>query len=279
MVSFESLAARRSDPSGSESRLIPLLLRPTDLPDWIRGLIPIDWTDSASHQREWRKLLKVLGAKKRTAAPPAVTHSDAVHVEPRFTQDLGIGIISVRELISRDGAGMGFELLIANSSRNPILITSIELSGWRKVESYGSNYMLNRVVYSVDLFSKLDASHEGAYSTKLHAETYEDDPNWAATSEGTFKFEHDTKKHHKLWEYALSVPTTVQVSPAERISLKVLLKRSTRKIIEEVTEGYSDGEHSSNITQDYSLSLRLEDGSQIRTPTDIGFLKLLANWE
>ena len=62
MVAFESLMARRLDPSGIEPRLIPLVLRSSELPEWLRGLISIDWTDPSYHAREWRKLLKALGA-------------------------------------------------------------------------------------------------------------------------------------------------------------------------------------------------------------------------
>jgi hypothetical protein len=39
IVAFESLMARRRDPAGGESRLIPLLLRATELPEWMRGLV------------------------------------------------------------------------------------------------------------------------------------------------------------------------------------------------------------------------------------------------
>ena len=76
MVSLESLAARRSDPAGVESALIPLLARPAELPEWIRGLIPVDWTDTEYREREWRKLLKVLGASVLTAdAPSSINRS------------------------------------------------------------------------------------------------------------------------------------------------------------------------------------------------------------
>src|SRR5687768_18448036 len=37
MVQFENLMLRRSDPSGTESRLIPLILRPTTLPERLRS--------------------------------------------------------------------------------------------------------------------------------------------------------------------------------------------------------------------------------------------------
>lgn len=83
MVSFESLAARRKNPSGTDSRLIPFLLRPTNMPDWIRGLIPIDWTDNRGRPREWAKLLKLLEASKGSTAPPGVSESVANQREPK----------------------------------------------------------------------------------------------------------------------------------------------------------------------------------------------------
>jgi len=70
MVQFESLMLRRSDPSGMESRLIPLILRPANLPERLRGLIAIDWTNPENHQREWKKLLRVLNAKHINAPAP-----------------------------------------------------------------------------------------------------------------------------------------------------------------------------------------------------------------
>lgn len=71
LAGFESMMARRLDPSGNESRLIPLILRKTDLPEWLRGLVATDWTNAQNHQREWRKLLRSLGAKDLTSAPPS----------------------------------------------------------------------------------------------------------------------------------------------------------------------------------------------------------------
>ena len=70
LVNFESLAARRRDPGGENSLLIPLILRETELPEWIRGLIPITWTNPADHPREWRKLLQTLEAPNLDAEPP-----------------------------------------------------------------------------------------------------------------------------------------------------------------------------------------------------------------
>jgi tetratricopeptide (TPR) repeat protein len=70
MVEFESLSARRRDPGGRNSSLIPLILREAEIPERIRGLIPIDWTQAENHEREWQKLLKVLKAINPDAPCP-----------------------------------------------------------------------------------------------------------------------------------------------------------------------------------------------------------------
>jgi hypothetical protein len=83
MVGFESLMTRRSDPSGTESHLIPFVLRKCVMPDWLRGLIPIDWTNPVHHSREWRKLLKVLGAPRpRAKAPPPIADTNKARETP-----------------------------------------------------------------------------------------------------------------------------------------------------------------------------------------------------
>ena len=50
------------------------MLRSSELPEWLRGLISIDWTDPNYHIREWRKLLKVLGAPNE-GPPPSTAGS------------------------------------------------------------------------------------------------------------------------------------------------------------------------------------------------------------
>jgi hypothetical protein len=70
MVGFESLMFRRSDPSGMESRMIPLILRRTEMPDRFAGLIPVDWTEAGAHGREWTRLLEVLEAPRRDVLGP-----------------------------------------------------------------------------------------------------------------------------------------------------------------------------------------------------------------
>src|SRR5262249_37493496 len=81
MVGFESLMARRNDPSGTKSKLIPLIFRKVELPDWLRGLIPTDWTEPKNHSREWRKLLQVLAAPNQNAPEPSAI-PESVEPEP-----------------------------------------------------------------------------------------------------------------------------------------------------------------------------------------------------
>jgi hypothetical protein len=69
-VWFESLQARRRDPQGRHSTLVPLLLRTTDIPGEFHGLIPIDWTDPARRATEWARLLAVLRAPPPDGQPP-----------------------------------------------------------------------------------------------------------------------------------------------------------------------------------------------------------------
>ena len=68
MVAFESLMARRLDPSGSEPVLIPLVLRSSELPEWLRGLIPIDWTDPNLSRQRMAKAFE--GARRFCEGPP-----------------------------------------------------------------------------------------------------------------------------------------------------------------------------------------------------------------
>jgi TIR domain len=77
MAEFEALSARRRDPAGRYSSLIPLVVREARMPDRIGGLIPVDWMRPASRAREWRKLLRVLNAPNPQASPPPGIEADS----------------------------------------------------------------------------------------------------------------------------------------------------------------------------------------------------------
>ena len=70
LVRLESLLARRLDPTGQRSFLIPLIVRETELSAWISGLIRITLTDPKYDARQWRRLLEVLRAPDLTVPPP-----------------------------------------------------------------------------------------------------------------------------------------------------------------------------------------------------------------
>lgn len=78
MVAFESQAARRLDPSGLSSRLIPLTLREVPrAPEWIRGLVSVDWYRPVDRPREWARLLRLLNAPNPDAPAPVAPDSRA----------------------------------------------------------------------------------------------------------------------------------------------------------------------------------------------------------
>lgn len=83
MVSFESLSARLRDPAGRHSSLIPLVVRKTEVPAWMRGLIRITWTDPGDYAREWKRLLLALGAANLN-----VRHPDSLPAGPHNSPDV-----------------------------------------------------------------------------------------------------------------------------------------------------------------------------------------------
>jgi hypothetical protein len=112
MVGFEALIARRTDPSGLDSRLIPLLLRNAQLPEWIRGLVPVDWTNARTQAREWRKLLKVLGAPNIDTPPPRPLSevgkdSDSVASSPRLSEGTRIQDGVAHLVLTNEGQFVG----------------------------------------------------------------------------------------------------------------------------------------------------------------------------
>jgi hypothetical protein len=106
-VWFESLQARRRDPQGRHSALVPLLLRYAEIPGEFYGLIPIDWTDPARRATEWAKLLAVLGAPGRNVLPPTgcsatmQSQATAAPVDPSAARRRVLGDLSAR-LTTRD---------------------------------------------------------------------------------------------------------------------------------------------------------------------------------
>jgi hypothetical protein len=114
---FESLSARRHDPGGRNSFLIPLIFRETDIPERIRGLISIVWTNPKDHLREWKKLLRVLGATNLNAPLP----SDG----PKVTNDAKkrLGPPRLKEVIGGIVGSGAFALFIG------LVVSALQVAG------------------------------------------------------------------------------------------------------------------------------------------------------
>lgn len=131
MAAFEWLMLRRFDPTGRDSRLIPIILRETKLPEEIRGLVPVDWTHSANHAQEWTRLLDVLGAKNREGPKPAQLETDGESSPP-------IRIVTPRPRIPTVRL-----VVIAAIAMTAILA----VVGYRNCGSSGSRTVEGRVYY------------------------------------------------------------------------------------------------------------------------------------
>ena len=179
MVSFEALAARRDDPSGRESKLVPLILRKTAVPDWMRGLIPLDWTEPERHSREWSKLLKLLEAPYQDVSPPGPLHRLSEGKQPHTDLE----VISVHPMVAANGKGLGYRLILVNRGSATAFICGADVHGWRKTETHGSDRMLRRLVFAVDLSCSPTAHSEVETLSTIRGETYDDAPEWASVSE------------------------------------------------------------------------------------------------
>lgn len=281
MVGFESLMVRRSDPSGITSRLIPFILRPATLPDWLRGLIPIDWTSPAGCSREWRKLLKVLGASTLSTPLPAPLTTDSVELmqADQLDQEGPITIVDVLKLSPKSGQGIGYEVVVRNDSHDATFVNATEFSGVMRVAYRGSDYAMNRVVFEVELASAVEQS--SPESMKFRGLTYDQSsPDWAVVSDGTFEYEMNTGQGSKRWEYFFSTATNVRVPAHDQVGVRLLFKKQDRRKVQSESEGSLRGSCSFGVIEsDHKVILRFESGRTLSLPIEEDFLKFIANWE
>lgn len=283
MAAFESLMLRRSDPSGKESRLIPLIIRETSLPEWIRGLIPITWTRPKYHLREWRKLLKVLEAKNLDAAAPIgiqqISEDDAPGEKLSEFSVPQVSIVSVSKLSPRAGDGLGYDVLLKNDSFEEMFVNSTEISGVVAMRFRGITAAVLRVIYEVQLDSSVADSISSDGFTPLKGNVYDSSSlEWGTHCQGVLRHEADTSLGLKLWKYSLSIPTMVRLPPKDRVFLRVLYKRGTRSIIEQ-KGGYPPASTTMGISHsEHNLAVKLESSETLTAIIDDEFLKLIANW-
>jgi tetratricopeptide (TPR) repeat protein len=144
MVGFESQMLRRLDPSGQTSHLIPLIVRNTKIPERIRGLVPIDWTNPATHALEWMKLLKALNAQNLDAPVPGPIGQAPVSKHDPSRQ-------SAPEIVLNSGAPPAHasspaeDVVFQQFSTPTSQDSSSTKRGWRKTNDTGIKISISRM--------------------------------------------------------------------------------------------------------------------------------------
>lgn len=282
MVLFEGLMARRSDPGGTESRLIPFVLHSIDkLPEWIRGLIPVDWTNPEHHRREWRKALKALDAPNVDApAPAAVAFSkNAARKKSKKGSLSQITISAVSTMVPRVGDGVGFQVVFLNHTFDDMFVKEALIHGERRIDIRGFSAQTYRVTYEIVLDTSIAEAENGKGVIK--GTVYDEaDSDWGIQCQGTFSYTMSTAEGRQSWEYAFSVPAALRIPARDRAVLRLLFKRLHRKKTEEIDVGSTPAYSSFGLTRDeHKLDVRLESGESLSVDIGHQFIALVANWQ
>jgi hypothetical protein len=269
LAHFESLMARRIDPGGRTSHLIPLILRPVTIPEWLRGLVPIDWTNPREYTREWKKLLKITNALQ--SSPPPGMH---VHVDHERALEVP-QVRAFRTVLSRDGKGFGIDAIIENRSQIEILAQRISLSGDVALTHFGASAVRNWLKYEIEVGTDI----ESGAATKLRGLSFEDTGEWGALVTGTTEFEEDTVKHLKAWRALLEIPAIFRLLPSERLGLQLRCRKHNRRLVAEQHWGEFIGSYTGHyIRRQLELRVILENGQVITHPLDEEFMRFVFNW-
>lgn len=276
MVGFESLFARRRDPRGEESTLIPLLLRPTRLPEWLRGLIPVDWTelDRRIREREWEKLLRVLGGTPKPGWVPNHIRFSTVKPHPKLEQ---LSLKHLATLKPRASPGIGYELLAANSTNRVIAIDSFVIHGVVAHQVAGASYVQHRAEFAIGMESSVDSPAHGS-TRSLKALVFEaSDLEWGSEADGQYEYELDTGRGLERWRYTLTLPIYVEVPAKSSLVIRLYFRHKQVRLVNRTETGdflgayYPGGGRSEHL-----VTAEIVGGGPISAMIDDGFLCLLA---
>ncbi|MFZ1613654.1 MAG: toll/interleukin-1 receptor domain-containing protein, partial [Holophaga sp.] len=201
-VWFESLQARKRDPSGRNSTLIPFIIQKTKIPDWINGLVPIDWTLNSNTEREWHKLLSVLNAPY-IVPPPSSPHTSILKTITDIIPKSKLQWKRLIPLQSADEIGFGWDISFENIGDKNIEIDSVKIKGEFVISIRGLMGMHNRTKYTVVLNSISKVEDK----LQLKAIAFEDsDLNWGRICQGNLEFINSTSEGKKSWKYDFEIP-------------------------------------------------------------------------
>ncbi len=276
-VWFESLLARKKDPGGQKSALIPIIIESTELPEWIRGLVPVDWTDVNNLEREWRKLLQVLSAPSYVQPPPLLSsqgpEDSTSNLKGRQDQ---LTLVSISPLAPRAGLGIGWDVALENKNNSPVTIGKIMITGIRSIRIAGYSPMHNRIKFEIVVKSGITEPHS---DQTLNATVFDDiDSEWGRICSGQFTYVFSTAEGHETWSYAFTIPADFQLPPKQTTVTRLVFRYESKEIVEKEARGSTPALTKMGIsTDEHKLSFYRDEDEICSIPIDISFLEFIAN--
>lgn len=231
--------------------------------------------------REWRKLLKVLGAPNVDAPAPAALEKvrddpsiyEPIAIEPQVT------IARASVLSPRTGDGVGYEVLLKNDAYEDAFAGSADISGIVQVGFYGHAPAISRIEYEVELDSAVAESEGDDSTTELRGHVFEPaGESWGTQAHGTFKYEMNTASGiGKVWEYAFSTPIMVRLPARDRVFLRLLYRERARRVLKQEEQGDLQAAYQSGvIREEHHLAIKLESGEVLKVEIGDEFLAFIA---
>jgi len=280
MVGFEALMARRKDPMGLDSGLIPFLLSRVEIPEWLRGLVPVDWTRPNERAREWRKLLAVLEAPTLDVPPPpSLSPGLAPQAPAPDAPPLPLQVQEIVKLSPRRGAGIGFDIILQSLSTSDIHLDAIELSGRTRIGARGASTVIDRTVFRVELASSIVPLGGARRTRGIKAVVYdESETDWGLAGTARYEFELNTDQGFKRWEYFVSIPIFLTLEPRERIAIRMLFRKTRLVTIRRSKRGTFKACVSFGILEDnHAIAARFDTGQSVAAKADGSFLEFISS--
>jgi hypothetical protein len=185
---FQALLGQTSDPAGHQPRVLPLLLKPCELPNRLAMLDRADFTSAIIAEEEWSLLLRALGIKarvfisyKRNAAPDEPlakqlydTLTQANH-DVFIDQRMPVGIEWAREIEQQISTSDFLVVLLSETSvQSEMVAKEVEFAAQTHRSTGKARLLPVRVHYSdmlpYSLSPYLDHIHQAIWEDDKHTE-------------------------------------------------------------------------------------------------------------